>query len=117
MSLIFFVGIPVAWAILAKALGWATAAGCFYNETGQRIGGRVSQWGVPRVPIILVIGFLVGLDGNAGHGATLFGSEAVLDLLLSIPFYAIPTLLAFAAFVYVIRDLTIGHVKPQEVKA
>jgi hypothetical protein len=117
MSVLFFFCIPLAWAIFAKALGWSIAAGCFYSETGLRAGQQLSRWGVPFAPLVVLLALLMGLDGDAGHGVTLFGSVTLVELVFSIPAYAIPVLLAFAALIYVVRDLTIGHLKPAEMSS
>ncbi len=117
MSFLIFVGIPLCWAILAKAIAWAVSASCFHSETGKRLGQQLARWCVPIFAGVVLLALIIGCAGNAGHGITLFGSDTLLELLFSIPYYAIPALLAFAGSVYVIRDLTLGHTKSQEVKS
>ena len=118
MSILIFIGIPICWAILGKVLGLALSAAFFYSDAGKRLGQRVSRWCVPIFPCVMLIALFAGIDGNAGRGVTLFGSDTLFDLACIIPIYAIPILLVPAALIYVVRDLTLGHTaKTQEVKS
>jgi hypothetical protein len=110
MSIFLFILLPLCWATLGKALGWALAAAFFYGAAGRRLGRHLSRWGTPILPCLYLVAILTGIDGDAGHGFTLFGSTTLLGLAAAVPFYGVIALSLFAGAVYVLRDLTVGHV-------
>jgi len=109
MSILVLIIVPVCWALAGKLAGLTIAASCFFSVNGKRAGKQVGGW----LSLVLPTGYLLaaatGLSGNAGYGFTLFGSERLFDLACGIPVYAVPVLGVFAAAVYIVRDLTLGH--------
>jgi hypothetical protein len=109
MSVLLFVVIPMAWALTGKLLGMAVTTSCFYSARGKRAGLAVGRWCVAVFPIVYLALLLVGAGGDAGHGFHLFGSEELLGLIPGIPIYALPVLSIYVGGLYMVRDLTLGH--------
>src|SRR5262249_50444509 len=115
MSIFLLVVLPIGWALLGKVLGLALSAALFFNAAGNRLGRRVSRWCVPVLPGVFLVMIVWGTSGDAGHGFTLFGSATLFGLACAIPFYGVISLTIFAGTLYVIRDLTLGHLaRPPE---
>ena len=109
MTIILFIFVPLAFILLGKLCGLTVAASTFYSESGKRIGKTVSRWCMAVFPCIYVFLLVLGGEGNAGHGFTIFGSEAAFEILGGILYFAIPIMGAYVGVIYVIRDLTLGH--------
>jgi hypothetical protein len=111
MSLILFVVLPAALFLMGKLAGLAVAAGGFYSVCGKRLGETVGRWTSLALPAAYLAAMLLGAEGDAGHGVTLFGSADLLDAIGAVVYYGMPALALFAGAVYVVRDLTLGHIK------
>lgn len=111
MTLFIFILIPLAWAFTGWLLGCAVSASCFFSERGRRWGKLTTRTCLPLLPVLYLALVIIGGRGDAAHGVTIFGSELVAGIVLGIPFYAIPALAIYAGAIYVVRDLTLGHVK------
>jgi len=109
MSLILFVVLPLCCLLSGKLLGLAVAASTFFSETGKDVGRTVSRWAMPLLPMIFVLAMVLGARGNAGHGFTLFGSQALFGMVCTVVFYSVPVLGLYVGVLYVLRDLTLGH--------
>jgi hypothetical protein len=104
MALLFFILLPLGWALTGWLAGVAVSLSA-PTEAGSRFGARLGRCCTFLLPSVHVLLFLVGVSGNAGHGVRLFGSEELVALAC-LPIYLVPALGVYDVVVYVIRDLT-----------
>ncbi len=112
MSILLFIILPIGWALTGKLVGTAVAAAFLYSVRGKDLGRTIGRWCVPLLPTLYLALIIVGADGSAGRGFSLFGSAEIFEMACAFPIYAVPVLAALSGAIYVARDLTIGH-KPR----
>jgi hypothetical protein len=106
MGIIIFIVIPACWAMTARLMAMAVALSV-PGERGNRMEVLLRRWGAWVFPAVYLLLMFLGLSGDAGRGAFLFGSQELFEVA-AVAWYLVPVLCVYVALTVVIRDVARG---------
>jgi hypothetical protein len=110
MACLLYIFLPTMLGLTGLLLHPAIAAAHFYSASGWQRGKRIGRFAAPGLFFGTLLLIVTGARGSAGSGITIWGSESVIDPLMGVALYTPITLAVFAGVLYVVRDLTLGHI-------